>query len=101
MEFVWDERKRTANLRKHGFDFVDAREVFRGLTYTVPDDRDDYGEERNITFGFCQGTLVVIAHTEERGSLRVISMRKATRYEQKEFFAQVGDRLEADPEDEG
>ena len=24
MDFEWDEAKRQANLRKHGFDFVDA-----------------------------------------------------------------------------
>jgi uncharacterized DUF497 family protein len=24
MRYEWDERKRLANLRKHGFDFVDA-----------------------------------------------------------------------------
>jgi len=31
---AWDEKKRRANLRKHRFDFVDAEEVFGGVTYT-------------------------------------------------------------------
>jgi hypothetical protein len=29
---TWDEAKRRANLRKHGFDFVDAEEIFLGVT---------------------------------------------------------------------
>ena len=36
---TWDEEKRRANLRKHGFDFVDAGTVFDGVTYTYEDDR--------------------------------------------------------------
>ena len=51
MRYEWDERKRKVNLRKHGFDFLDAPPVFRGATLTVADDRQDYGEERFITFG--------------------------------------------------
>ncbi len=31
---TWDERKRRVNLKKHGFDFIDAEEVFQGVTYT-------------------------------------------------------------------
>ncbi len=30
MRFTWDERKRRANIRKHGIDFVDAVEIFAG-----------------------------------------------------------------------
>ena len=44
---TWDEEKRRANLRKHGFDFVDAEEVFDGRTYTYEDDRLAYREQRS------------------------------------------------------
>ena len=102
MRYEWDERKRKVNLRKHGFDFLDAPRVFRGgATLTVADDRQDYGEERFITFGLLRDNVVAIAHTEHPKTIRIISMRKATRHEEKSYFAQIDYRLEADSENEG
>jgi hypothetical protein len=43
MEFTWSEAKRTANLKAHGLDFVDAPLVFDGVTFTFEDDRFSYG----------------------------------------------------------
>ena len=100
MEYEWDARKRKANIRKHGFDFRDAPLVFEGLTITVLDDREDYGEERFVTVGLLNRTVVVIVHTERPETIRVISMRKATENEESYFFAQVGDELETDLGDE-
>jgi uncharacterized DUF497 family protein len=48
---AWDEAKRKANLRKHGFDFADAEAVFVGRTVTFEDDRRAYGEQRFVTLG--------------------------------------------------
>jgi|SRR6059058_648997 len=96
MRYEWDERKRKVNLCN-----LDAPRVFRGATLTVADDRQDYGEERFITFGLLRDTVVAIAHTEHPETIRIISMRKATRHEKKSYFAQIDYRLEADSEDEG
>jgi uncharacterized DUF497 family protein len=52
--FAWDEAKRQANLRKHGIDFADAEKIFRGLTLTADDDREDYGERRCLTLGLLE-----------------------------------------------
>jgi uncharacterized DUF497 family protein len=41
MRFTWDERKRRANLKAHGFDFLDAPRVFEGPAFTFEDDRFD------------------------------------------------------------
>jgi uncharacterized DUF497 family protein len=101
MRYEWDERKRKVNLRKHGFDFPDAPRVFRGATLTVADERQAYGEERFITFRLLRDTVVAIAHTEHPKTIRIISMRKATRHEEKSYFAKINYRLEADSEDEG
>ena len=49
MRSTWDERKRRANLKEHGFDFVDAPRVFEGPTFTFEDDRFSYGEQRFVT----------------------------------------------------
>jgi uncharacterized DUF497 family protein len=86
MRFAWDEAKRSSNLRKHGLDFADAELVFAGVTYTIEDRRFDYREQRFITLGMLRDLVVVLAHTERRGTIRVISMRKATRNEQALYF---------------
>lgn len=91
MRFVWSERKRSVNLKKHGLDFVDVQVVFEGLTYTYEDDRFAYGEERFITLGLLAGVPVSIAHTEAHDEIRVISFRKATTREAKAFFNEVKD----------
>src|SRR3974390_43874 len=46
MNFEWDEQKRRANLRKHGFDFADISEMFSGSMLVAPDTGEDYGETR-------------------------------------------------------
>jgi uncharacterized DUF497 family protein len=51
MTFTWDESKRKMNLIKHGMDFVDAKDVFSGATFTFEDDRLSYSEQRFITVG--------------------------------------------------
>ena len=86
MKFEWDEVKQQANLRKRRLDFADAETVFAGATFTFEDDRFEYGEDRYITLGLLRGTVVVIAHTERKEVIRVISMRKATKNEQKVYF---------------
>lgn len=89
MKIVWDEAKRRANLRKHGFDFADAKDVFNGITYTIEDRRFEYGEERYITLGMLRDAVVVIAHTEMASGIRIVSMRKATRNEQSLYFQNI------------
>jgi len=86
MRFVWDEGKRTVNIKKHRLDFADARKVFSGPTFTFEDTRFDYREQRYITMGLLDANVVVMAHTETENEIRVISMRKASKNEQKIFF---------------
>lgn len=85
----WDQRKRQANLKKHGFDFVDANEIFDGVTFTYEDDRIAYGEQRFVTLGSLRGTVVSIVHTEQDDHIRVISMRKATKREREIYFQTI------------
>jgi uncharacterized DUF497 family protein len=85
----WDQRKRQANLKKHGFDFVDANEVFDGVTFTYEDDRIAYGEQRFVTLGLLRGIIVSIVHTEQDDHIRVISMPKATKYEREIYFQNI------------
>jgi uncharacterized protein len=46
-------------------------------------------KERFITFGLLQGQVVVVVHTESEDLIRVISVRKATKYEQQTYFEQI------------
>ena len=86
MKFEWDETKRQTNLRDHKLDFADAEIVFSGITFTFEDERFEYGEDRFITLGLLREIVVVIAHTERKDTVRVISMRKATKNEQRLYF---------------
>jgi len=89
MKFEWDESKRISNLRKHGINFLDVSAVFSGLIVTIEDDRFDYGEERFVTFGLLQGRIIAIVHTESDDCIRIISARKATKYERQNYFKQI------------
>lgn len=85
----WDERKREANLKKHGFDFADTETVFSGVTLTYEDNRIDYKEQRFVTLGLLQDTVVSIVHTEQDDHIHVISMRKATKREREIYFKNI------------
>lgn len=43
---TYDEPKRIANLKNHGFDFIGCEAIFTGFTLTREDRRDIYGELR-------------------------------------------------------
>lgn len=91
MKFEWDENKRLINLRRHGIDFADVWQIFHYDRVTDIDDRFDYGEIRYITFGLLRGDVIVVAHTETEDSFRIISARKAEKYEQKIYFNKIRD----------
>lgn len=90
MRFEWNPQKATANLRKHGVSFDEAATVFDDpLFITVVDDEHSLDEERYITIGLSsQARLLVIAHTERGGTVRIISARKATSREER-FYAET------------
>ena len=86
---TWDEPKRRRNLKKHGFDFVDAEQVFESVTYTYEDDRLAYAEQRFLTLGLSHEIVVSIVHTDEGEHIHIISMRKATKRERKIYFESI------------
>jgi uncharacterized DUF497 family protein len=83
MRFEWDPRKAAANLRKHAVSFEEATTALRDhLALTGRDPDHSVGEARYVTFGVSsQGRLLVVAHTEHGGLIRIISARTATRSE--------------------
>ncbi len=86
MNFVWDDKKATANFTKHGVPFAEASTVFKDeLSATAFDPDHSEGEMRFVTFGISsEGRLFVVSHTEEEtDTIRVISARLATKTERK------------------
>jgi len=87
MRYSYDLQKKAANLKKHGLDFDDARGVIESAqTVTFEDRRFDYGVARYITLGLLHGELVVKATAETDKTIRIISMRKADKNEQKIYY---------------
>ena len=91
MVFEWDDTKRKLNIKTHGIDFFSASIIFDSYTLTIQDDRFDYGEERFVSFGVLEGRVVAVVHTENEDSIRIISIRKATKYEEQKYFSQITD----------
>ena len=77
MQFEWDPAKAAENLAKHGVSFEEASTAFRDpLSATGPDPDHSIGEERFVTFGVSSnGRLLIVAHTEHGGTIRIISAR--------------------------
>lgn len=94
-QFEWDENKNRQNIKKHGFDFADAEEIFSGIVLFWPDVRKDYGESCWTGIGTIRGRTVVVAFTERDPQIiRIISLRKATRRERKQNEKAVQNELE-------
>ena len=77
MQFEWDPKKATANLRKHGVAFQEASTVFGDpLAITFDDPYHSADEDRYLTFGLSRmRRLLVVAHTERGTRTRIISAR--------------------------
>ena len=96
MKLEWDERKNKENIRKHGFDFADAWEVFDLPMLTSTDTREGYNENRVIGVGFLRQRIVVIVFAEQDDdTIRIISLRKALKHERERFGSYLRDELGA------
>ncbi len=81
--YQWDEDKRRGNLTKHGVDFVDM-EAFEWENAVVDMD-GDHAESRWIATGFIGANLHVVVFADQSRDTRIISLRKATRSEAREY----------------
>jgi uncharacterized protein len=83
--FKWDPRKAAANLKKHWIDFHEAVTVLNDtLSTTFPDMGQSSVEPRFVTIGMStRGRILVLVHTEESDTVRIISARRATRHERR------------------
>jgi len=86
-EFEWDEDKAQSNLKKHGISFEEAATIFndrRIATASDPDHSED--EERYVSLGMSVILrLLTVIHTYRVPRIRLISARKATKAEKKNY----------------
>jgi hypothetical protein len=88
--FEWDSNKAANNIGKHQVTFEEAATVFSDPMFiTVVDTEHSADEERYITIGFSsQGRLLMVAHADREGRIRIISARRAVKKEE-EYYAKT------------
>jgi uncharacterized DUF497 family protein len=90
VQIEYDPEKRRRTLIERGLDFHCAPEVFSGPVIDIPDERQDYGEPRTITFGLLHGRMVALVWTPRGAARRIISMRYANEREVTRLQARLG-----------
>ncbi|MEN9520649.1 MAG: hypothetical protein RLZZ381_3237 [Cyanobacteriota bacterium] len=89
--FDWDNQKAKVNERKHGVSFEEAQTVFYDENGRLRYDSDhSLNEERYILLGISSLLrLLVVCHTyrEKESNIRIISARKATKQEIKQYHS--------------
>lgn len=80
-EFEWDDAKAASNFAKHNVSFGTARLAFADPNWVDGDDPDP-DEERFNRICMHDGRTYVVTYVERGARTRIISARKANRYEQ-------------------
>jgi hypothetical protein len=84
--YEWDPAKARSNQEEHGVDFADAEGVLEDVRAITIEDNDAEGEQRFVTLGMdFLGRLLVVVFTYRGDAIRIISARKASRREVKEY----------------
>jgi hypothetical protein len=85
--FEWDPNKAKENLETHGISFDEASTAFRDtLSLAIYDPLHSEEEDRFVLIGNShRNRLLVIVHTERADCIRLISARKATKKERKQY----------------
>jgi uncharacterized protein len=84
--YLWDEKKRRSNLKKHGLDFKDAYLVYENpekCTYDAS--RGDEYRLMDVALAVIKGRLLTLVYRECGDVIRVISFRHASREERKQY----------------
>lgn len=83
MEFEWDDAKTARNLRLHGVSFEEAKTTFYDPLALMHADEEHSNEEaRFMLLGMSrEGRLLMTLFAERAERIRIISSRRATRWE--------------------
>jgi hypothetical protein len=91
LRFEWDEKKSSANRKKHGVSFDEAKTAFfdeHGLLLDDPEHSEN--EDRFVLLGLSASLrILVVCHCyRSKGDvIRIISARRADRFEQADYHA--------------
>lgn len=87
LRFEWDENKAGQNIKKHDTSFEEATTVFGDpLSLTIEDPLHSQEEQRFVTMGeSVERELLVVVHTDRADAIRIISARRATRRERRDY----------------
>ena len=89
IRFDWDPKKAAENVKKHGVTFEEARTVFFDERAKLIDDPDHSEDEDRFVLLGVSNTLKVIlvchCYRQEGNVIRIISARKASRHETKQY----------------
>jgi uncharacterized DUF497 family protein len=89
IKFEWDAAKAATNIKKHGISFEEAKSVFfDDFAVQFFDQENSHTEDRFLMLGMSNKTnLLLICHCErdDGNTIRVISARKATKNESKNY----------------
>ena len=89
LRFAWDEAKATGNVRKHGVSFEEGASIFADENARVKHAPEhSQQEDRFILLGFSEKLRMLVvchAYREKDELIRIISARKATTNERKQY----------------
>ena len=88
LSFEWDEDKAASNESKHGVTFDEASTVFADPLAVIFDDEEHSEDEiREIIIGHSILERLLLVSFTERGAnvVRIISARRATKRERKDY----------------
>ena len=86
MAVEFDPKKNSANLSKHGLALFDGDGVLNDPLAVTLEDASSRGERRWVTIGMnLFGQLCVVIHTQRLDDIRIISARKATTKERRDY----------------
>ncbi len=93
MEFEWDSAKSLVNREKHGVSFDEAVVIWDGVHVEVESIAySEDGEKRNATLGWIDHQIYLAIWTKRRRKIRLISVRRARKNEEKIFSEKVQDK---------
>jgi uncharacterized DUF497 family protein len=84
MLFQWDEAKRLSNIEKHGTDFLRAQRMLDGRP-RIDIESPRQGEHRFLSIALLDGQLSAMAWTFREETIRIISVRRARRGEERQY----------------
>ncbi len=87
VKFIWDETKRRENLRKHGFDFVEASVVLDSrYRMDVPVVRGLEIRVQSFSYVMNRLEVLTVVHLDRGKVTRIISYRSASKKESEAYY---------------